>query len=449
MLEPAPTRSTLADGLDASGRSLRLAILCPEVAGHMNPFLTLMHELRGRGHRLLFVGKLDAERKVREAGFDFAPIGETEFPPGSWDRSFHRLGELSGRAALRYTIGRYRQTATVLLRDAPERIAPFKPDGLLVDQTLTPGATVAELLDCPFVTVCAALPLNESAYRPPGVVGWEYADGVWARLRNRMGNFAFRVAGGSIRAAINDFRRRRGLKRQASARDTFSPWAQIAQIPEEFDFPFPDRPPCFHYVGPLHSRESRPATPFPFERITGEPLIYASMGTLQNRLQHVFATIAAACEGLPAQLVLSQGGGESDPAADYPGNVIVTSFAPQLALLERAALAITHAGMNTTAEALTQGVPLVAIPITNDQPAIAARIERSGAGVALPLSRLTVERLREAIVRVLNDETFRRRAGEMQRAFQSAGGAPRAAEIVETAIGTGEPVPAVRTIGRS
>jgi zeaxanthin glucosyltransferase len=447
MLEPALSPTTFADGGEgASARSLRLAILCPEVAGHMNPFLTLMHELRGRGHRLLFVGKLDAERKVREAGFDFVPVGEAEFPPGSWERSFHRLGELSGRAALRYTIDRYRQTAAVLLRDAPPQMARFEPDGLIVDQTLTPGATVAELLGRPFVTVCAALPLNESVHRPPAVTGWRYADGVWARLRNRIGNFAFRVASGSIRSVINDFRRSCNLKPQDTAGETFSPWAQIAPIPEEFDFPFPDRPECFHYVGPLHSRESRPATPFPFERLTGEPLIYASLGTLQNRLRHVFATIAAACEGLPAQLVLSQGGSDGDPAAVYPANAVVARFAPQLELLARAAVAITHAGMNTTAEALTRGVPLVAIPITNDQPGVAARIKRSGTGMALPLSKLTVERLRDAVVRVLTDERYRRRAAEMQRAFETAGGARRAAEIVETAIGTRQPVRALRTI---
>ena len=83
------------------------------------------------------------------------------------------------------------------------------------------------------------------------------------------------------------------------------------------------------------------------------------------------------------------------------------------------------------------------------QPAIAARIERSGAGLAVPLAKLTAERLREAVARVLHDETFRRRAAEMQRAFQSAGGPPRAAQIVEAAVSSGQPVPAVRTTGRS
>lgn len=49
--------------------------------------------------------------------------------------------------------------------------------------------------------------------------------------------------------------------------------------------------------------------------------------------------------------------------------------APQLEVLERSTACIMHAGLNSTPESLTLGVPLVAIPITNDQPAVAARVE--------------------------------------------------------------------------
>lgn len=58
---------------------------------------------------------------------------------------------------------------------------------------------------------------------------------------------------------------------------------------------------------------------------------------------------------------------------ELPGNPIVVNYAPQLELLKIADLTITHAGVNTTLESLSNGVPLVAIPITNDQPGVAAR----------------------------------------------------------------------------
>jgi len=46
-----------------------------------------------------------------------------------------------------------------------------------------------------------------------------------------------------------------------------------------------------------------------------------------------------------------------------PGSPLVV-YAPQLELLAKARLTITHAGLNTVLDSLSNGVPLVAIPIT-------------------------------------------------------------------------------------
>jgi UDP:flavonoid glycosyltransferase YjiC (YdhE family) len=71
--------------------------------------------------------------------------------------------------------------------------------------------------------------------------------------------------------------------------------------------------------------------PFPFAQLTGKPLIYASMGTVQNRLLDVFQTIASACEGLDAQLVISLGAGASSKSLPpLPGNRMFVGYAPQL-----------------------------------------------------------------------------------------------------------------------
>ena len=63
------------------------------------------------------------------------------------------------------------------------------------------------------------------------------------------------------------------------------------------------------------------------------------------------------------------------------GNPIVVDFAPEMALLKRAQLLITHAGQNTILEAISQGVPMVALPRNVDQPAMAARVEYAGVGL--------------------------------------------------------------------
>lgn len=115
-------------------------------------------------------------------------------------------------------------------------------------------------------------------------------------------------------------------------------------------------------------------------------------------------------------------------------------YAPQLELLKTATLTITHAGMNTTLESLSNGVPMVAIPIANDQPGVAARVAWTGAGETIPLAHMNVSRLREAVARVLTEDSYKKNASRLQAAIRRSGGVTRAADIVEQAVCTGKPV---------
>lgn len=93
-----------------------------------------------------------------------------------------------------------------------------------------------------------------------------------------------------------------------------------------------------------------------------------------------------------------------------------------------------HAGLNTVLEALSAGVPMLTIPVTNDQPGIAARVVWTGAGETLPLKRVTAGRLRSLVSRVRQDAAYRAAAERIRQSIQAAGGAPRAAEIIEKSL---------------
>jgi MGT family glycosyltransferase len=227
-----------------------------------------------------------------------------------------------------------------------------------------------------------------------------------------------------------------GLPPQAQyPNDVFAGHPQIAQQPPSFEFPRRTLPANFHFVGPLHSRKSRAKSEFPSDRLDGRPIIYASLGTLQNRLDWIFRVILEACADLDAQLVLSLGG-NMDPAAfsGTRGNPVVVRFAPQLELLERATVCVTHAGLNTALESLACGVPMVAIPITNDQPGVAARIRWSGTGEVVTPRRLTVARLREAIQRVRSTPAYRENAQRLQREIAGLHSLDYASEVIEDGL---------------
>ena len=415
-------------------------LICPASTGHLNTMLPLGQELKRRGHGVTMIGILDAEDKTLAAGLEFLAYGTEEYPQGAIAKSLNHLSKLSGLAAFRYTMKLLAEGANVLLRDAPKIIKYSEVDALLIDQT-SPGGSMADFLEIPFITICSGLVLNQDENVPPYLTNWEYNPAWWAKMRNRA---TWTLYGGltkPIREVVAEYRRQWNLPFDSDSNDAYSQLAQISQQPALLEFPRKKLPHWFHFTGPYHYSGTREPVSFPWDKLTGQPLIYASMGTLQNRLIDVFDKIAAACEELDAQLVISLGGSATPEfLPNLSGNPLVVEYAPQLEILQKASLTITHAGMNTTLECLTNGVPMVAIPIANDQPGIAARIAWSGTGETIPLNRLTVARLRTAISKVLTQPSYKQNALRLQEAINKAGGVTRAADIIERAVFTGKPV---------
>ena len=406
-------------------------IIGPPVPGHVNPFLALAQELRARGHRVTFFQIPDLEAEVRSEGIDFVSIGVNDHPLGSLHESLTELGRRSGLAALRFTVRAVQKTTEMICRDAPAAVKGSQIDVLLVDQTEPAGGSVAEHLGLPFVTICNALALNREPAIPPPFTPWSYRDTSWGRMRNRLGNAVSDRILAPVRQTLASYRARWKLAAHEHIEDTFSSIAQISQQPREFDFPRRSLPDSFHYVGPLR-RQSLRQVEFPWEKLDGRPLIYASLGTLQNKDLEPFHCFAEACRGLEVQLVIAGVGQES--LGVLPENVLAVSYAPQLELLQRASLTLTHGGLNTVLDSLTCGVPLLVMPITYEQPAIAQRVRWVGAGEMIPISQLDPARLRALVGKLLAEPTYANAAQRIAEAIRAAGGVKRAGHIVESAV---------------
>ncbi|MDZ8139571.1 MAG: glycosyltransferase [Nostoc sp. DedQUE04] len=416
-------------------------ILCPPSAGHLNPMTALGRELQRRGHRVTILGILDARCYVQAAGLEFWALAESEFPLGAIAKMLDQIGKMNGIAALVYSINAYKKSATVVLRTVPKALRESGVEALLLDETQLEGSTVAEFVQIPFVTVSCALTLYPEDKIPPFFTTWSYKQGWWALLRNQLAMSVLRRFAQPIQEVVNEYRRQWNLPLQYTSCEAYSKLAIISQQPIEFEFPRHKLPQHFHFTGPLYDDAGRQKVNFPYDKLNGKPLIYASLGTVQNQLQYIFHDIAKACEGLDAQLIISSGGAlEPKTLSNLPGEPLVVKYAPQLELLKKASLTITHAGMNTTLESLSNGVPIVAIPIANDQPGVAARIAWTGTGEFVPVASVSVSKLRTAIKQVLAQDSFKQNALRLQTAIHRSGGISRAADIVEQAIVTGKPV---------
>src|SRR5260370_29298294 len=126
---------------------------------------------------------------------------------------------------------------------------------------------------------------------------------------------------------------------------------------------------------------------------------------------------------------------EPQQIGSVPTNAIIVKRAPQLELLKLASVCITHSGLNTVLESLAQGVPQVAIPVTFDQPGIAARITHHKTGVVTALDKLTAPHLSRLLDEVLNEATYRDNARWMQKAIVKANWLSVASELIEESLG--------------
>jgi MGT family glycosyltransferase len=166
------------------------------------------------------------------------------------------------------------------------------------------------------------------------------------------------------------------------------------------------------------------------------------MGTILNGRVDVFRTIVAAlAKHKDVQLVLSIGNQiHPEQIGSVPSNTIVVQRAPQLDLLKQTSVCITHAGLNTVLESLAQGVPQVAIPVTFDQPGVAARIMDKQTGVVTSLDKLTPDHLSSLLNEVLTNPVYRKNAKKLQTAIAEANGLSVAADLIEESLGVNRKV---------
>ena len=417
----------------------RLGMFCLPWIGHLNSFSGLAHELIGRGHEVIFFNVADFAGQVRLRGFRFQAFGELGYPAGTFAERYRDLSRLDGLQAMRASLDILTSQAEALFTKARPVIERAKLDLWVVDQLDYAAATLAAHMQAPFVTVITSLTMHREE-GVPGFSGEPYTDDPAVQERDRRFNEAVLETSKPFRDYIGAYRVKAGLG-PFSHENLWSGLAQITQQPAEFEFPRRKLPACFHFTGPFARQADRPPTPFPWELLNGKSLIYASFGTTQNRNNHLYEAVAKATANLDVQVVLSLGGAEaSELPKELPGNLLVVSYAPQLEILQKAALMITHAGMNSALECLEAGVPMVAVPIAHDQPGVSARIEWTGTGVRIPAQECEPTRLRKAIETVLGQDSFRESARRFRRIIAEADGLRRAAGIIERVAATGRPV---------
>jgi MGT family glycosyltransferase len=398
----------------------RIVVFTNPSPGHLYPLVPTLSELRERGHDVRILTMSGALETLRELGFDAGPV----------DPRIEAIENDDWGA--RTPIGAQRRDVATLVSRAPfefddVRAAANSADVLLVDVTSWGAQTAAELSGLPWATFGHfPLPLPSRDAPPYGLGLTPRADWL-GRVRDAL---ARRVILAPLErmvlSKLNTLRAEHGLRRLRDAADIIArPPLILYYTAEPFEYPRSDWPESVRLVGP--GAWDPPAAEPQWLAGLDRPLIVVTCST-EFQGDGKLATVALdafADSGYEVAVTTAA----VDPAGlPSPANAHVERFMPHRPILQRASCVICHAGMGITQKALAAGVPVCAVPFGRDQFEVARRVVVAEAGTMLPAGRLRAARLRAAV-----QETIERTAGakRIAAAFESAGGAPAAADALE------------------
>ena len=166
----------------------------------------------------------------------------------------------------------------------------------------------------------------------------------------------------------------------------------------------------------------------PLELPARKPLVYISLGTIHTLHRDLLQKCFDAFADYDGCFVVSAG--RTADTLNPPPNFVVKSHVPQLDILQREDLFITHAGMNGVQEGLYYGVPMVFVPQQMEQFINARIAEAKGVGIIIgdtpPYGeKFTVEELRDVVAKVLANPEYRSAAQRLSRSLRAAGGTER------------------------
>jgi MGT family glycosyltransferase len=385
--------------------------------GHVNPTLAVVQELVRRGQEVSYYLTEEFRDVVQATGAVFQPYesklkGVPTMPP-----SFSSVGGApTGSVGPMFLLEDMRYVPPQII----DRIRAEQPDVIVYDFMCFWARTVIDELHVPAVATRATYASNEHF-------------NMMNQMRERMQNMP---AAREMMERMSARMAEQGGSSTNPLADIFSVFSRAEQlniifIPKEFQpaaETFDDR---YLLVGPsILPRHEAPD--FPFDQLGSDrPLLYISLGSIFTNQPEFYKQCFAAFADQPWQVVLSIGKHiDLTTLGPVPENFLLSPYVPQLDILPRTRLFVTHAGTNSVMESMYFGVPMVLIPQQPEQQMHAQRVVDLGLGVMLDKGSVTTSTLREAVERVAHDEAYRERAQRMQQSVRAAGGYQRAVDTI-------------------
>ena len=342
-------------------------------AGHTNPTLPLTEALVKRGHKVSYVNAEEYRAKIERTGAQFIPYENYPDLPTEQQKK-----TMCFRAAF--------DTAMNLEK---------KFDLLIYEMFFYPGIKLAQNLGIPSVRQFSQPAWNEKTY----------ANSTWLLKLSSL------LIDSQVMGKKNKQHMGLADKTLSEAIIYDRPQLNIVYVPQIFQAERESFAEDYVFTVPMS--ESVPLSQnIPYGEMK-PPIVYISLGSIISNKGFCKMCIRA-FGGKDMSIILNTGRIDPETLGKIPGNMYAYSFVPQLEVLKHADVFLTHCGMNSINEAISDGVPMVAMPLMNDQLSNARRIVELGIGKRVRSFPSSGRQIYHTVKDVYADEHMRKRSVELR-----------------------------------
>jgi len=395
----------------------RIAFLVDIEQGHIFSTFSLARKLKMRGHEVFYLGVADVEEMIRKQGMEFRPLLQDLMPLGAAAklRAEYLKDQQRHEKILFYIKPMLKGT---MLDSIVEEI---RPDVIIIGSFFE-AIAIRYKYNVPVVMWNPTIRKQSRAEACQSVIQ------VLIEVPD-----ACDLVGVLLSAGVK-------VRNFADVANLVLGIPELAFIPKAFELPDRVEDDLVFYVGPEIDLE-RVEEPFEWDQLSPElPLIYCSLGS-QFDIKHeagrrFIKTVIDAVAGRPEwQLLVSLGSRmEPEEFMPVPSHVFLSRWTPQLQVLSRASVMITHAGAGATKECIMNGVPMLAVPMMRDQFDCAERIVHHGLGLRADIERINAVEVSSMLEQLLADESCYARVNAMREEFRRVDAMNAGVDVIEKIV---------------
>ena len=404
----------------------KIIVAAPHIGGDFPPMLQIARALASRGHQITFLSGSSVRTTVERAGLAFAPVaGAADYDPEQMMAENAR--QQPGPPQLNFGFIHTFINPMPGGHEALQELLRADPDQYLITNIVFLGAWPAHrgapgLRPARWVAV-SAVPLllssEDTTFFGPVPVG----EGEDQKAANRAANAQLQAALQPSDARADEVLTELGAAPLAStffdSMYTMADETAVLTVPG-FDFERGDTPDSVHMVGILPSGGTADwQAPDWWAELDGSrPVVVVTQGTLANHdLSALIEPTLRGLADLDVTVVAALGREAGALSIPLPPNARAAEFIPFDELLPKADVFITNGGFGGSQLALAAGVPVIAAGLTEDKPAVAARVAHHGVGLNLQTATPSPEEVAAATETVLKDTSMRDNARKLAKEY--------------------------------